>query len=477
MHETGTSTALLSDDPLRDEIRKRVSARKYDLWFRSARLMTTDDATANVAVGNAFQAAWIRSHYDEIVREAVQAVTGRELDVAYQVDSQEESSGDSAKESASEGAAPAAAPASASDPGEPARPRSVADDNRSFFHSHSDVALNDKYSFDSFIVGPSNRLAHAAALAVADAPAGSYNPLFLHGNVGLGKTHLLQAICHKALSAERPLRVLYLSSETFVNQFIRAVEKGDLPRFRYTYRNVDILLIDDIHLLAHKERTQEEFFHTFNTLYNDQKQIVLSSDSPPSEIPSLRERLVSRFEWGLVAEIDPPGFETRQAILRAKAADRGVELPEDVLAYLAENIDRNIRELEGAVTKVVGYSELVDQVIDIDLARKALGHAAPSSLQPMTAFDRIIDVVCKQFDVRESDLYGRRRTQSIAHPRQVAMWLARQLTRLSLEEIGGRFGGRDHSTVLYAVRKVESQHEKDDASRQLLDDLVARCRQ
>ena len=373
MHETGTAT-LVSDDPLRDEIRKLVSARKFDLWFRSTRLLARDDATARVAVGNAFQANWIRTHYDPIVRRAVETVTGHSLDVSYEVDAEIAPTPGSDSEAA-EGSAPSASPVPAQEAPPESPPRSVADDNRSFFHSHSDIALNDKYTFDNYIVGPSNGLAHAAALAVADAPAGSYNPLFLHGNVGLGKTHLLQAICHKALSAERPLQVLYLSSETFVNQFIRAVEKGDLPRFRYTYRNVDILLIDDIHLLAHKERTQEEFFHTFNTLYNDQKQIVLSSDSPPSEIPSLKERLISRFKWGLVAEIDPPGFETRQAILRAKAADREVDLPEDVLTYLAEHIDRNIRELEGAVIAIKARAALVDSPIDIHLALRALGQA------------------------------------------------------------------------------------------------------
>ncbi|MFT7463126.1 MAG: chromosomal replication initiator protein, partial [Pseudohongiellaceae bacterium] len=330
--------------------------------------------------------------------------------------------------------------------------------------------------FDSFVVGPSNQLAHAAARAVAEAPAGSYNPLFLHGDVGLGKTHLLQAICHKALRSGKPLKVRYLSSETFVNEFIAAISRGDLDTFRHRYRNVDMLLIDDIHMLAHKERTQEEFFHTFNTLYNSSKQIVLSSDCPPSEIPTLRDRLVSRFEWGLVTEIAAPRYETRLAILRRKARERDVAIPEEVLAYLAENIDRNIRELEGAVTKVVGYAKLISCEIDLDLARQALGFNSERSRGPVTGVERIIDDVCKHFDTRPADLRGRRRTQSVVIPRQVAMYLLRSLTNLSLEEVGQHLGGRDHSTVLYAVAKVKERMEADPILAQRVRDLQLRLK-
>ncbi len=278
------------------------------------------------------------------------------------------------------------------------------------------------------------------------------------------------------MQSGRALKVLYLSSETFVNQFISAVEKGDLDRFRYKYRNVDILLIDDIHLLANKERTQEEFFHTFNALYNAQRQIVLSSDSPPAEIPTLQERLISRFKWGLVAEIASPGYETRLAILRLRARERGVELPEEVLTYLAEHIDRNIRELEGAVTKVVGYAQLIHREIDLDLARQALGQSGPDPSRAVTGIDRILEIVCQHFDVRMTDLQGRKRTQSVTLPRQVAMYLARTLTPLSLEEIGGHFGGRDHSTVLYAVTKIRDRHKGEPQFAQLLEELAARSR-
>jgi chromosomal replication initiator protein len=358
------------------------------------------------------------------------------------------------------------------------RQPALADDFRSrntnYFQQHSDVTLNEKYTFDNFVVGPSNQLAHAAAMAVAEAPAGSYNPLFLHGAVGLGKTHLLQAICHKAMDSDRALKVLYLSSETFVNQFIAAIEQGDLSRFRYKYRSVDLLLIDDIHLLANKERTQDEFFHTFNTLYNDQRQIVLSSDSPPSEIPTLRERLISRFKWGLVAEIGAPGYETRQAILRRKARDRDIELPEEILNFLAEKISTNIRELEGAVTKVHGYAQLTGRAVNLDLAREALGHSGDDTHQSILGVDRIMDVVCKHYGVRVTDLNGRRRTQSIVLPRQVAMYLTRKMTPLSLMEIGARFGGRDHSTVLYAVSKIQERISGGSQFAQLLAEFEAR---
>ncbi|MCB9898059.1 MAG: chromosomal replication initiator protein DnaA [Planctomycetes bacterium] len=473
----------MTDDLLRENLRQLVNQRKYDLWFHTVRVVDVQPGEVVLSLGNRFLLDWIRTYYTEVLDRAVEATWGEPREWRLVVAESEQTAGGATNGELHE---PLEAEASADTRPDPTPPvhvepqRSAQDEvawkNQSFFLHHSDVVLNDKYTFENFVVGPSNSLAHAAAYAVADAPAGSYNPLFLHGNVGLGKTHLLQAICHKAMASGRALKVLYLSSETFVNQFIVAVEKGELSQFRYRYRNVDVLLIDDIHLLANKERTQEEFFHTFNTLYHDQRQIVLSSDSPPSEIPSLRERLISRFKWGLVAEIEPPGFETRLAILRRKARDRDFLIPEDVLNYLAEHIDRNIRELEGAVTKVVGYAQLIHRTIDLDLARKALGQAGDSSATRMTGIDRILEVVCAQFDVRPSDLGGRKRTQSVAFPRQVCMYLARRLTPLSLEEIGVRIGGRDHSTVLYAVNKVRDRAATDSRFAQLMNELEAKCR-
>jgi chromosomal replication initiator protein len=450
-----------ADQSLQAALQQLVSQRKFDLWFSKLRLSSQSPDEIVLSVQNTFHHDWIRTYYMDVVQQAVRDSLGSRAPVRLIVQPQE-----------AETPAPnSEAPAPCLDP-EPVA--DIASANTRYFQQNSDVVLNQKYTFDNFVVGPSNQLAHAAAMAVALAPAGSYNPLFLHGAVGLGKTHLLQAVCHKAMDSGRALKVLYLSSETFVNQFIAAIEQGDLSRFRYKYRNVDLLLIDDIHLLANKERTQEEFFHTFNTLYNDQRQIVLSSDSPPSEIPTLRERLISRFKWGLVAEITTPGYETRQAILRRKARDRGIELPEPVLDFFAEKIIRNIRELEGAVTKVLGYSQLTGRPIDLDVAREALGQSGDDSHQGVMGVDRILEVICKHYGVRVTDLNGRRRTQSIVLPRQVAMYLTRKLTPLSLMEIGARFGGRDHSTVLYAVSKIEERIETTRSFALLIDEFQSR---
>ena len=316
------------------------------------------------------------------------------------------------------------------------------------------LSLNPDYAFDHFVTGPCNRLGHAACVAVAEQPGAAYNPLFIHGGVGLGKTHLLQAVCQHMLDRKRDARILYLSCDAFINQFINAIETGDMNQFRYRYRHLDMLVIDDIHFLAGRDRTQEEFFHTFNTLYQGHKQIILSADCPPSEIPELEERLVSRFNWGLVARIDKPCYETRMAILQKKARMRGITLPDDVLCYVAAKIESNTRELEGAITKLQGMAMLQDGRIDLDLAKAALGDSTTPEQRRIT-IQQIFDVVTKYYNVRLSDLQSKKRHKSIAFPRQVCMWLARKHTRYSLEEIGGYFGGRDHTTVLHAVRTVE----------------------
>jgi chromosomal replication initiator protein len=316
------------------------------------------------------------------------------------------------------------------------------------------LPLNPDYTFDQFVTGPCNRLPHAASVAVATEPGKTYNPLFIHGGVGLGKTHLLQAVCQKVLERQMDARILYLSCDNFINQFILAVETGDMLQFRHRYRHVDLLVIDDIHFLAGKDRTQEEFFHTFNTLYQQQKQIILSADCPPSEIPELEERLVSRFNWGLVARIEKPCYETRVAILQKKARMRGLSLPEDVLCYVAAKVENNTRELEGAITKLQGMGLLQNGPIDLDLAKAAMGDGSSPDQKRIT-IQQILDAVTKYYNVRLSDLQSKKRHKSIAFPRQVCMYLARRHTRYSLEEIGGYFGGRDHTTVLHAVRTVD----------------------
>ncbi|MCF7958354.1 MAG: chromosomal replication initiator protein DnaA [Phycisphaerae bacterium] len=332
---------------------------------------------------------------------------------------------------------------------------------------------NPDYTFDNFVVGPCNRLAHAACQAVSETPGQVYNPLFIHGSVGLGKTHLMQSTC-QALKRKigQDFTALFLTCETFVNDFIRAVEQGDLYEFRYKYRHVDVLVIDDIQFLSEREQSQEEFFHTFNSLYQSRKQIILSADCTPSEIPNLEDRLVSRFNQGLVTRIDKPCIETRMAILYKKAGMRGINPSEDVVSFIAKKIDSNTRELEGALTKIHGLAMLEDGPITMELARQALGEE-PQPAHHQISISQIIDVITEHFNVRLSDLQGKRRNRSIAFPRQLCMYLARDLTRHSLEEIGGHFGGRDHTTVLHAYRNIDQLCDQDESIRNLVQQLVA----
>ena len=325
---------------------------------------------------------------------------------------------------------------------------------------YESLVVNPDYGFESFVVGPANRLAHAAAKAVAANPGQAYNPFFIHGGVGLGKTHLLQAICLELARARPGTRLYYISCEGFLTQFMECVQSGQMGDFRHRYRDLDVLVIDDIHFLAKRDRTQEEFFHTFNSLYQANRQIILSSDAAPEEIPDLEDRLVSRFKWGLVAKIEPPGFETRVEILKAKATLRGLVLPDDVALFLAQRIDTNIRELEGAVVKLQIQSSVEQRPIDLPLARSALGEGLPPP-QGSPTIQTILGAVTEYYGVRVPDLQGKRRQRSVALPRQVCMYLARRHTRMSLEEIGGYFGGRDHTTVMHAIKSVEGKREPD----------------
>ncbi len=329
-----------------------------------------------------------------------------------------------------------------------------------FGDSYDDVILSPDYVFDNFVSGPCNRLAYTACKAIADRPGKAYNPLFIHGPCGLGKTHLLQATCQEILRRYEQTRILYLSCDTFVNHFMDCVQSGDMNEFRFRYRHVDVLVIDDIHFLARRDRTQEEFFHTFNTLFQANKQIILSSDSRPSEIPELEDRLVSRFNSGLVATIDRPCYETRIAIVSKKARLRGITLPDDVVAYIARRVESNTRELEGAITKIQGYAMLNGGKYDLDVARAALGDIIPAS-ERIISIQQIIEQVTRFYNVRLADLQSKKRHKSITLPRQVCMYFARQKTRYSLEEIGGYFGGRDHTTVMHAIRTVNDYRQSD----------------
>ena len=324
------------------------------------------------------------------------------------------------------------------------------------------LALNPDYTFDNFVMGPTNRLAHAAALAVAEKPGRTYNPFFVHGSVGLGKTHLLQAVCLRILQMNPATRIYYTSCEGFMTQFMEAVQAGEMAAFRHTFRDVDVLAIDDVHFLAKRDRTQEEFFHTFNSLYQSQRQIILSSDAPPEDIPDLEDRLVSRFKWGLVSHIGPPCYETRIAILKNKARMRGFELNDEVACHIAARIDSNIRELEGAIVKLQVLASVERRDIDLDMAIAALGpDGGNARADKQVQIQSIIEVVTGYYGVKLTDLQSKRRHRSVAIPRQVCMSLCRRHTRFSLEEIGGYFGGRDHTTVMHAVKTIENRCETD----------------
>lgn len=403
-------------------------------WFSQLSPGTLHGGILKIIAANAAQLSYLLEHCVRPFIEASQAATGRLVSVEFEAGNGEtlESAG-------------------------LLRPRA-----QDQYSAAGDLGLrlNADNVFENYVVGPCNRMAHASCLSVSQSPGTTYNPLFLHGAAGLGKTHLIQAICHRVLDLAPGTQVVYMSCETFVNHFIDAVERGVLNSFRYRYRHADVLMIDDIQFLAGRDRTQEEFFHTFNTLYQLQKQIVLSADSPPSEIPQLEERLVSRFKWGLVARIDPPCMETREAIIRKKMRMRGVELPDDVVAHLASSIKTNPREIEGALINLQSRAVTESRAIDLELSRSVLGDDDERRPRRVRIQD-IMAVVTERFDVKLSDLQGRRRSRSIALPRQVCMYLGRRLTNHSLEEIGGFFGGRDHTTVLHANKLITRRCEEE----------------
>lgn len=338
--------------------------------------------------------------------------------------------------------------------------------------AHPDaLTINPDYGFENFVVGPNNRLSHAASVAVGDRPGQAYNPLFIHGDVGLGKTHLLQAICLRIKQANPAAVIHYVSCDGFISDFMTSVQSGKMGAFRHRFRDVDVLVIDDIHFLAKRDRTQEEFFHTFNTLYQAQKQIVLSCDARPEEIPDLEDRLVSRFNWGLVTKIEAPCYETRVEILKSKARLRHIDLPDVVACHIAAKVDSNIRELEGAIKKIQILASVDNQPISLELARTALGDSTPRVGRRPT-IDAIINVVTDFYSVKRIDILGKRRHKSISQPRQVCMYLARKMTRHSLEEIGAHFGNRDHTTVMHAVRTIESKKTEDNGFASVVQTLV-----
>ncbi len=394
-------------------------------WFSELEPLGISNGAMRVRVGSPVQEGYLQRQCAAQFNEALQAATGRLIPVLF-VRNGEHAAATSTRTHPALG--------------------TICDD----------VVISPDHSFENFVVGPDNRLAHAAALAVANAPGQAYNPLFIHGGVGLGKTHLLQAVCQQVLNESPDVTILYVSCERFTSLFIDSVQNGQCGAFRHRFRDLDVLVIDDIHFLANRDRTQEEFFHTFNTLHQARKQIILSSDAKPDEIPDLEERLVSRFNWGLVAEITAPCYETRLAIVAKKTKMRGLHLDDEIIEYIAATVDRNIRELEGAITRIQGHAMLGDGTIDLALAQRALGVTQRDAPRALT-IPTIADAVITHYDVKLTDLQSKRRQRSITLPRQVCMYLARKHTRHSLVEIGGYFGGRDHTTVMHAVQAMEDR--------------------
>jgi len=473
------------------QIRGRVSEQQFETWFKAVEPATCSEDVLELTVPNSFSREWLRKKYaDIILGAAASANGGRRPVLRITVREGGDQAGETAVATAMADLALAHSELTNTTPSpdpdravlveniQPARPHPGSLDTQRGASREGatgyGVWLNPDYTFDNFIVGPGNRLPYAAAMAVSEKDVRVYNPLFVHGGVGLGKSHLLQSIC-AGWRARRPdARVRYIACEQFINQFIAAVEKGDLDGFRRRYREVDLLVVADVQFLAGKERTQEEFFHTFNHLHQHQRQIVVSADVSPREIIGLSERLVSRFRWGMVCEIEAPGFETRLDIVRQRADRLGQALPEEVASFVSENVRTNIRELEGAVTRVVGHAHLSGTEIDMSQCRDALKDLVVERRRRVT-IDHIAQAVTRHFDVKLAELQSKKRTQAIAVPRQVCMFLARRLTGHSLEEIGGFFGGRDHSTVLYGVDRINARSKDDGALRDTIEQLAAQA--
>ncbi len=413
-----------------EKLKIELSKPSYDTWLSSTRLVDFTNNTLTVSVPNEFAKDWLENRYLGLVKSTVQNYLNTPVSLIFIADQE--------------------------------HIKSTSEDPSRLNFGILSHSLNSKYTFDTFVIGNGNRFAHAAALAVAETPAKSYNPLFVYGGSGLGKTHLMHAISHVIVKNYPGMKILYVTGEQFTNELIDSIRYERQVEFRNTYRKIDVLLIDDIQFLAGKEGTQEEFFHTFNTLYEANKQIIISSDRPPKEIPTLEERLRSRFEWGLTTDINPPDYETRIAILRKKAELEKFSVPEEIITFIASEIQSNIRELEGALSKITAYCMLTNQSITINLAEEILKDMIPPKNQKIISVDLIQKIVAEQYKMTTQEFKLKKRTRSVSFPRQIAMYLCRELTDLSLPQIGEVFGGRDHTTVMHAHDKI-SQMRKSDA--------------
>jgi chromosomal replication initiator protein len=458
MTATDTSVWAKAQDILKKEA---DNEQTFNIWFAPIKCSSLSADTIVLEVPNQFFKGWLLDRYMDVLVSAVQRASGAELKIEFVLGEEEEPSAN-------------AHPVVRDDLRKNAKKEAKGfwPFSRQGVDQAREIGLKEKYSFDSFVVGSSNRFAHAASLAVSDSPAKAYNPLFIYGGTGLGKTHLMHAIGQRVLEKSPKAKVLYISSEDFTNQLISAIQNRSTLDFRKKYRSVDVLLIDDVHFIAGKDSTQEEFFHTFNTLYDAHKQIVVTSDRPPKEIQKLEERLVSRFLYGLVTDIQPPDFETRIAILKKKSEKETIALSEEVFYFLAEKIKTNIRELEGALMRVVASAKLIGKEVTIDLTKELLKDMIIEG-EKKVSVDLIQKKVSEYFDIKLSDMRAKKRSKAIAYPRQIAMYLTRQLTDYSLPEIGEQFGGRDHTTVMHAHDKIENDLKNKEGFRALIDRLVA----
>ena len=433
-----------------DILSSELSKPTFETWLKSTYLAYFNDNIIIVSVPNEFAKDWLQSRYYNIIKNTLELIVNKNIELHFFLPSEIESYINNNE-----------------------KIQTQLEEDYIYTNSNDKISsdyfntsnptnsilsyLNPKYQFDSFVIGDSNRFAHAAALAVAEAPAKSYNPLFIYGGVGLGKTHLMHAIGHKVFSAYQDHVILYVSSETFTNELIKSIRDDKTVEFRNKYRNIDVLLIDDIQFLAGKERTQEEFFHTFNSLYEANKQIIISSDRPPKEIPTLEDRLRSRFEWGLITDIQAPDLETRIAILSKKARQEKIEIPDEALLFIAKKIKSNIRELEGALCRIAAYASFEGKKIDSELVEKTIQDIFATDKTKKITINLIQETVAQHFKVKINEIKGKKRTKEIAYPRHVAMYLCRSLTDNSLPKIGEGFGGRDHTTVLHAQEKIENE--------------------
>ena len=436
-------------------IKSELTEVSFNTWIKSCEPLSISSNTIKISVPNSFTQDILEKRYKDLVINSIEAACSKTYKLEFLIASEIQEDSD-IKE----------------DKKEPKKTTIAVTVN-----DEMSTTLNPKYTFDSFVIGNSNRFAHAASLAVSESPAKAYNPLFIYGGVGLGKTHLMHAIGHYILQNNPNAKVVYVSSEKFTNELINAIKDDKNEEFRTKYRGVDVLLIDDIQFIAGKERTQEEFFHTFNTLHEANRQIILSSDRPPKEIPTLEDRLRSRFEWGLIADIQAPDFETRMAILKKKADVEKLNVPNEVMVYIATKIKSNIRELEGALIRIVAYSSLTNREITVDLATEALKDIISNKQNKSITIDLIQDVVATYFNLRVDDLKSQRRTRNVAHPRQIAMYLSRKLTDMSLPKIGEEFGGRDHTTVIHAYEKISENLKSDESLENTVNDITKKLTQ